>query len=385
MPAGLDLATTIEAWARLPRPDGLDRPAGGSRGPRVRRRRGGVLLAAGPPRRRRHRGAGRARRPGRVRRHVAARRAGSGSADDRPPSDDAPADEDALPIPLRLSLVRRPMDGTRPGRPRGLGPAVPDLPRQGRHEPVPAGSPPRRADLAGGGGRSAGGSRRRDACPSDGGRRIDRRPTTGEATCPHRPPILRSPTTGSCATVPTSMAPVHDTAWTAELDAVTRWLDGRPLAGRILEPGAGVGFFSPLLAEHGELHATDPDGAALDRARDRLLAHRLPAHLHVADPWTCRPGRAAGRRAGRCVPARSGARAGLDGAAASFRARLRRGAALAVIELRPDCRGRAAARHGLDVARPVRSSRRRWPGPGSAPSRCAETGRFFLLASATAV
>lgn len=35
---------------------------------------------------------------------------------------------------------------------------------------------------------------------------------------------------------------IHDAAWAAELDMVTRWLDGLPLAGRIVEPAAGVGF-----------------------------------------------------------------------------------------------------------------------------------------------
>ncbi|MEO5966127.1 MAG: hypothetical protein ABIR11_11730, partial [Candidatus Limnocylindrales bacterium] len=49
---------------------------------------------------------------------------------------------------------------------------------------------------------------------------------------------------------------IHDAAWQAELDVVTRWLDGLPLAGRIDEPAAGTGFFSPLLAEKGELHAS---------------------------------------------------------------------------------------------------------------------------------
>ena len=47
---------------------------------------------------------------------------------------------------------------------------------------------------------------------------------------------------------------LHDTAWEAELDVVTRWLDDQPLAGRIEEPAAGVGFFSPLIAGKGELH-----------------------------------------------------------------------------------------------------------------------------------
>ena len=85
---------------------------------------------------------------------------------------------------------------------------------------------------------------------------------------------------------------------------VTRWLDGLPLAGRIVEPAAGVGFFSPLLAERGELFAFDADGAALDRARDRLLAHHLRAHLHVADPWAVRATPPGGRRRcrDRCGP-----------------------------------------------------------------------------------
>src|SRR6188472_120195 len=41
---------------------------------------------------------------------------------------------------------------------------------------------------------------------------------------------------------------IHDAAWNAELDVVTRWLDEVvPSGGRIAEPAAGVGFFSPLL------------------------------------------------------------------------------------------------------------------------------------------
>jgi hypothetical protein len=183
---------------------------------------------------------------------------------------------------------------------------------------------------------------------------------------------------------PYQHGPVHDTAWTAELDAVTRWLDDRPLAGRILEPGAGVGFFSPLLAEHGELHATDPDGTALDRARDRLLAHRLPAHLHVADPWTFDPG---APPADALVAAFLLGRvrgAGLDSAAASFRARLRRGAALAVVELRPDSAGGPPPGTAWTWHDPyaVEAAMAR-AGFGALELR--ETGRFFLLVSATAV
>lgn len=133
---------------------------------------------------------------------------------------------------------------------------------------------------------------------------------------------------------------VHDAAWAAELDAVTRWLDAQPISGRILEPAAGVGFFSPLLAERGELHAADPDGAALDVARQRLVAHRLLAHLHVADPWAPGPpgeppfdGLVAAFLLGRVRGA------GLDPMVATLRGRLRVGGRLAVVDLRPDAAG----------------------------------------------
>jgi SAM-dependent methyltransferase len=79
--------------------------------------------------------------------------------------------------------------------------------------------------------------------------------------------------------------PIHDTAWNAELDVAGRWLDGLPMAGRIVELAAGTGWWSPLLAEKGELWLADVNEAPLERARDRLLAHGLRAHLHVRDAW----------------------------------------------------------------------------------------------------
>ena len=77
--------------------------------------------------------------------------------------------------------------------------------------------------------------------------------------------------------------PIHDAAWNAELDAAGRWLDAQPLAGEIVELGAGTGWWSPLLADKGELWVYDASDARLERARDRLVAHRLRAHLHVHD------------------------------------------------------------------------------------------------------
>ena len=199
---------------------------------------------------------------------------------------------------------------------------------------------------------------------------------------------------------------IHDAAWAAELDMVTRWLDGLPLAGRIVEPAAGVGYFSPLLAERGELFASDADGAALDRARDRLLAHHLRAHLHEADPWAVPP--AVGPDAGTGADAGAGAAdgpgegdradvvvaaflvgrvrgAGLDNAAASLRTRLRTGGLLALVELRPDAAGGPPPDPGVTWT---------WHEPplleaalrraGFTDLQVAETGRFFLTVAAVA-
>jgi SAM-dependent methyltransferase len=79
--------------------------------------------------------------------------------------------------------------------------------------------------------------------------------------------------------------PVHDTAWNTELDVAGRWLDDLPIHGEIVELAAGTGWWSPLLASKGELSLYDAAQAPLDRARERLVAHRLRAHLHVRDAW----------------------------------------------------------------------------------------------------
>ncbi len=195
---------------------------------------------------------------------------------------------------------------------------------------------------------------------------------------------------------------IHDAAWAAELDMVTRWLDGLPLAGRIVEPAAGVGFFSPLLAERGELFAFDADGEALDRARDRLLAHHLRAHLHVADPWAVAGGGDAGGGGGADAGAAEGPGvgdpadvvvaaflvgrvrgAGLDNAVASLRARLRSGGLLALVELHPDAAGGPPPDVAWTWHEPalLEAALRR---AGFSDLRMAETGRFFLTTSAAA-
>ena len=79
--------------------------------------------------------------------------------------------------------------------------------------------------------------------------------------------------------------PIDDMAWAADLDRATLWLDALPWHGEIVELAAGTGWWSPLLASRGELWCYDAAASTLDRARERLLAHGLRAHLHVRDAW----------------------------------------------------------------------------------------------------
>jgi demethylmenaquinone methyltransferase/2-methoxy-6-polyprenyl-1,4-benzoquinol methylase len=79
--------------------------------------------------------------------------------------------------------------------------------------------------------------------------------------------------------------PIHDAAWNAELDGAGTWLDALPIGGEIVELAAGTGWWSPLLASKGELSLYDAAEAPLEIARQRLVAHRLRAHLHIRDAW----------------------------------------------------------------------------------------------------
>jgi demethylmenaquinone methyltransferase/2-methoxy-6-polyprenyl-1,4-benzoquinol methylase len=82
-----------------------------------------------------------------------------------------------------------------------------------------------------------------------------------------------------------SRGPVLDMPWHHELDEAGRWLDGLPFRGQIVELAAGTGWWSPILAEKGELSIYDAVEEPLDRARQRLVAHNLRAHIHVRDAW----------------------------------------------------------------------------------------------------
>jgi SAM-dependent methyltransferase len=82
-----------------------------------------------------------------------------------------------------------------------------------------------------------------------------------------------------------SRGTIADVQFQAELDQATLWLDGLPLSGEIVELAAGTGWWSPLLAQKGELWLYDAVEEPLERARERLLAHGLRAHIHVRDAW----------------------------------------------------------------------------------------------------
>jgi ubiquinone/menaquinone biosynthesis C-methylase UbiE len=197
-----------------------------------------------------------------------------------------------------------------------------------------------------------------------------------------------------------SHGPVHDAAWEAELDTAGRWLDGLPFGGEIVELAAGTGWWSPLLAEEGELSLYDANAEPLELARQRLLAHGLRAHLHVRDAWAEPDRRVDGLFAGfwlSHVP-----RGRIDEFLRLARRWLKPGGTFAAIDSLPDANSGA-----VDQAQPIddRAVRRLTDGreftivkahyrPDELPAallranfstaEVATTGRFFLLASAIA-
>ena len=81
--------------------------------------------------------------------------------------------------------------------------------------------------------------------------------------------------------------PIHDAAWHAELDVAGRWLDALPIRGEIVELAAGTGWWSPLLAQKGELSLYDADGRTA-RARPRA-PRRAPACARTSTSATRGP------------------------------------------------------------------------------------------------
>lgn len=176
-----------------------------------------------------------------------------------------------------------------------------------------------------------------------------------------------------------SEGPIHDAAFLAELDAAGRWLDALPLSGRIVHLQAGTGWWAPLLAGKGELSLFDTSSAALDLARERLLAHGLRAHLHVRDAWLPPDAPAdvllLERWLGRLDEAR------VPAALAHARGWLRPGGRLAIIEAQraPGIAPGSAAGFAAagDLGRALASA-------GFEAVEAGSTGRFLLVASAVA-
>lgn len=79
---------------------------------------------------------------------------------------------------------------------------------------------------------------------------------------------------------PYDRGPLAGATWQGEIDRAVLWLDALPFAGRIVELGAAIGFWTVLLASRGEVSAYDAREDRLTRARQRLLAHGMTAHLH---------------------------------------------------------------------------------------------------------
>jgi hypothetical protein len=194
--------------------------------------------------------------------------------------------------------------------------------------------------------------------------------------------------------------PVQDMAWQVELDAATAWLDGLPFRGEIVELAAGTGWWSALLATKGELHAYDAAAAPLDRARDRLLAHGLRAHLQVRDAWAPPDRTIDALFTGFWLSHVSRER--LPEFLRIVRAWLKPGALFAAIDSLPDPASGARDRlppPGLDLSRRRLADGREFtiPKVHYAPAQLegalraagldavevCTTGRFFLLASAT--
>ena len=194
--------------------------------------------------------------------------------------------------------------------------------------------------------------------------------------------------------------PIANAVWQSELDRATLWLDSLALGPVIVELAAGTGWWSPLLAQKGELWAFDAAEAPLDRARSRLLAHRLRAHLHVRDAWADPDREADSLFTGFWLSHLP--RADLAPFLALVRRWLKPGGTFAFIDSLPDPESGAA-----DHASPTddRSVRRLADGrefevtkvyytpveleaalgdAGFAPADVTTTGRFFLLGRATA-
>ena len=141
---------------------------------------------------------------------------------------------------------------------------------------------------AGGAGAVAGGrGRGRGRAAAEPDRPAGRPPTpTSTPTCsPTTRPGRPNTTIGTCAAAATSAG--RSTTRPGTRSSTPRGAGSTSCRsrGEIVELAAGTGWWSPLLASKGELSLYDGNAAPLERARERLVAHQLRAHLHVRDAW----------------------------------------------------------------------------------------------------
>jgi SAM-dependent methyltransferase len=165
--------------------------------------------------------------------------------------------------------------------------------------------------------------------------------------------------------------------WHSELDAAVLAVDRERLVGRIVEPRCGVGFWSVLLASAGELTAFDDRAGMLDRARDRLVAHRLRAHLHDEDAHAA-PGAAEAGAFDAAFLAMTLSQLGPLPRArmlAATRLRLRPGGRLVVVDL---------GRPGIEEAE-LRAAVDHLLGDAFATEDIRSTGRHFVVIAARAL
>ena len=82
-----------------------------------------------------------------------------------------------------------------------------------------------------------------------------------------------------------SHGPANDASWRSDLEVAAAWLDGRGFRGQIVELAAGTGWWSPLLARHGQLTLYDASAEPLEKARTRLAAAGVTAEFQIRDAW----------------------------------------------------------------------------------------------------
>ena len=126
-------------------------------------------------------------------------------------------------------------------------------------------------------GRDRGGPRPTARAADRAAARRARPPPTPTST-PRCSPTTRrarpSTTTGTCAAAATNAARSTTRPGTPSSTSPAGGSTRCPSRGEIVELAAGTGWWSPLLASKGELSLYDAAPAPLDRARERLVAHR---------------------------------------------------------------------------------------------------------------